>query len=60
MHPAFRKFLNSEKRLIQSEKLLASIENYIRSEQESQNIHPVLRNVVKEFEVLNALNKKNL
>jgi superoxide dismutase len=60
LHPAFRKFLNSEKRLIQSEKLLCSIENYIRSEKENQNINPVLRNITKEFVKLNNLNKANL
>lgn len=60
MHPAFRKFLNSEKRLIQSEKLLASIENYIRRERESQNIQPVLRDISEQFSLLNQLNKASL
>lgn len=59
-HPAFRKFLNSEKKLIQSEKLLCSIENYIRMERDSQNIQPVLKDISQQFEVLNNFNKANL
>lgn len=57
MHPAFRKFLASEKRLIQSEQLLHSIEQYIQTQRENQDIGPILKDIRQEFLSLNQNNK---
>lgn len=59
MHPAFRRFLASEKRLIQSEQLLYSIESYIRAQKDSDNLQPYLTKIDEKFETLNTQNKIN-
>ena len=55
-HSAFRKFLTSERKLIQSEQLLFSIEQFIQLHKDNQNIKPVLKEIINEFEQINQFN----
>ena len=57
MHPAFRRFLASEKRLIQSEQLLHSIESYIRVQKGSDNLKPLVGQIEDKFQILDAQNR---